>query len=119
MAWACRGHLRIGLQCARQELTYQYSNFGVPGLGFKRGLSENLVIAPYARLATMVDPGAAAANFNRLPESAVADAYGFYEALDFTPSRLPEGQTVAVVRAYMATTRAMTVVASPMRCSTA
>ena len=48
-----------------KELTYQYSNFGVPGLGFKRGLSENLVIAPYATaLATMVDPGAAAANLN-------------------------------------------------------
>ena len=45
-----------------KELTYQYSNFGVPGLGFKRGLSENLVIAPYATaLAPMVDPGAAAA----------------------------------------------------------
>src|SRR5439155_745578 len=30
------------------ELTYQYSNFGVPGLGLERGLSEDLVIAPYA-----------------------------------------------------------------------
>ena len=50
-----------------KELTYQYSNFGVPGLGFKRGLSENVVIAPYATaLAAMVDPAAAAANFARL-----------------------------------------------------
>ena len=38
------------------ELTYQYSNFGVPGLGLKRGLGENIVIAPYATaLAAMVD----------------------------------------------------------------
>ncbi len=38
------------------ELTYQYSNFGVPGLGLKRGLSEDAVIAPYATaLAAMVD----------------------------------------------------------------
>ncbi len=95
-----------------KELTYQYSNFGVPGLGFKRGLSENLVIAPYATaLATMVDPGAAAANFKRLAGIGGSGRYGFYEALDFTPSRLPEGQTVAVVRAYMAHHQGMTVVA--------
>ena len=49
------------------DLTYQYSNFGVPGLGLERGLSEDLVVAPYATaLAAMVDPGAAARNFTRL-----------------------------------------------------
>ena len=49
------------------ELTYQYSNFGVPGLGLKRGLGEDLVVAPYATaLAAMVDPAAAARNFARL-----------------------------------------------------
>ena len=49
------------------EFTYQYSNFGVPGLGLKRGLGENVVVAPYATaLATMVDPRAAARNFARL-----------------------------------------------------
>ena len=43
------------------QLTYQYSNFGVPGLGLKRGLSEDVVVAPYATaLAAMIDPGAAA-----------------------------------------------------------
>ena len=48
------------------ELTYQYSNFGVPGLGLKRGLSENTVIAPYATaLAAMVDPAAAVTQFPR------------------------------------------------------
>ena len=95
-----------------KELTYQYSNFGVPGLGFKRGLSENLVIAPYATaLATMVDPAAAASNFNRLAAIGGRGRYGFYEALDFTPSRLPEGQAVAIVRAYMAHHQGMTVVA--------
>ena len=49
------------------ELTYQYSNFGVPGLGLKRGLGENRVIAPYATgLASMIDPSAAEMNFKRL-----------------------------------------------------
>ena len=76
------------------ELTYQYSNFGVPGLGLKRGLGENNVIAPYATgLATMVDPAAAAANFNRLATLGAEGRYGFYEAVDFTPTRVQEGET--------------------------
>jgi len=95
-----------------KELTYQYSNFGVPGLGFKRGLRENVVIAPYATaLAAMVDPTAAAANFVRLAGIGGCGHYGFYEALDFTPSRLPEGRTQAVVRTYMAHHQGMTIVA--------
>ncbi len=52
------------------ELTYQYSNFGIPGLGLKRGLSENIVVAPYATaLASMIDPVAAVQNFNGLAEA--------------------------------------------------
>ena len=94
------------------EFTYQYSNFGVPGLGLKRGLSENLVVAPYATaLATMVDPGAAARNFARLAAAGARGRYGYYEALDYTPTRLPDGKDVAVVRAYMAHHQGMTVVA--------
>ncbi|MDP1962428.1 MAG: glucoamylase family protein, partial [Reyranella sp.] len=95
-----------------KELTYQYSNFGVPGLGFKRGLSENAVVAPYATaLAAMVNPSAATANFARLAEIGGRGRYGFYEAIDFTPARLPEGKTQWVVRAYMAHHQGMTVVA--------
>ncbi len=94
------------------ELTYQYSNFGVPGLGLKRGLSENAVIAPYATaLASMVDAEAAAANFSRLLRAGGRGRYGWYEALDYTPSRVPEGETVAIVRAYMAHHQGMTLVA--------
>ncbi len=95
-----------------KELTYQYSNFGVPGLGLKRGLAENVVIAPYATaLATMVNPPAALANFARLAAIGARGQYGFYEAVDFTPARLPDGQTHAVVRAYMAHHQGMSVVA--------
>ncbi|MBL8673294.1 MAG: glycosyl transferase, partial [Rhodospirillales bacterium] len=95
-----------------RELTYQYSNFGVPGLGFKRGLSENAVVAPYATgLAAMVDPAAASANFARLAAAGALGAYGFYEALDYTPTRLPEGRDVSIVRAYMAHHQGMTIVA--------
>jgi cyclic beta-1,2-glucan synthetase len=94
------------------EMTYQYSNFGVPGLGLRRGLSDDVVVAPYATaLAAMIDPAAAARNFRRLVDAGGSGAYGFYEALDYTPSRLPENALVAVVRAYMAHHQGMSLVA--------
>jgi cyclic beta-1,2-glucan synthetase len=94
------------------ELTYQYSNFGVPDLGLKRGLGENIVVAPYATaLAAMVDPQAAARNLEQLSGIGGRGRYGFYEALDYTPVRVPEGSSVAVVRAFMAHHQGMTIVA--------
>ena len=94
------------------DLTYQYSSFGVPGLGLERGLGDDLVIAPYATaLAAMVDPSAAARNFGELARAGGLGPYGFYEALDYTRERLPEGAQVAVIRAYMAHHQGMTVVA--------
>ncbi len=93
------------------EFTYQYSAFGVPDLGYKRGLTENIVIAPYATgLAAMVDPVAAARNFKYLADEGGRGQYGWYEALDYTPDRLPEGANVAVVRAYMAHHQAMSLI---------
>ncbi len=72
------------------ELTYQYSSFGIPDLGLKRGLGDNTVIAPYATaLAAMVDPQAAARNFVRLAEIGGRGRYGWYEALDYTKSAPP------------------------------
>src|SRR5712691_3383323 len=94
------------------ELTYQYANFGVPGLGLKRGLSEDVVVAPYATaLAAMIDPGTAAQNFVRLTEAGASGRYGFYEALDYTATRVPEDKHVAVVHAYMAHHQGMSLVA--------
>ncbi len=94
------------------DFTYQYSSFGIPGLGLKRGLSEDVVVAPYATaLAAMIDPGSATQNFARLAKAGGMGAYGFYEALDYTSSRLPEGETVAVVRTYFAHHQGMSLVA--------
>jgi cellobiose phosphorylase len=85
------------------HLNYQYHAFGVPGLGLKRWLAEDLVIAPYASaLALMVAPEAACQNLQRLAASGFEGRYGFYEAIDYTASRLPRGQTSAVVRSFMA-----------------
>ncbi|HEY5471735.1 MAG TPA: glucoamylase family protein, partial [Candidatus Limnocylindrales bacterium] len=94
------------------EFTYQYSNFGVPGLGLKRGLADNAVVAPYATaLASMVDPQAAVQNFERLEALGARGRYGFYEALDFTRARVPDGDRVAIVRAFMAHHQGMTITA--------
>jgi cyclic beta-1,2-glucan synthetase len=95
-----------------REMTYQYMNFGVPGLGLKRGLSENLVIAPYATgLATMVDARAALANFAALEAIGARGRFGFYEAVDFTPGRVPDGARFAIVKTYMAHHQGMTLLA--------
>ena len=85
------------------HLNYQYRAFGVPGLGLKRGLAEDLVIAPYASaLALMVAPEEACLNLQRLALEGREGRYGFYESVDYTPSRLPRGETCAVVRSFMA-----------------
>lgn len=92
--------------------TYQYSGFGVPGLGLKRGLSEDVVIAPYATaLAAMIEPKAAIKNLVRLGAAGAAGRYGFREALDYTERRLPEGESVAIVNSYMAHHQGMALVA--------
>ncbi len=94
------------------EMTYQYSNFGVPGLGLKRGLSENRVVAPYATgLATMVDPAAAVRNFAALAALGAEGRFGFYEAVDFTGSRLQDRDQPAIVRSFMAHHQGMTITA--------
>ncbi len=85
------------------QMNYQYRAFGVPGLGLKRGLSADLVVAPYATaLALMVMPEEACVNLERLSDSGMLGKYGFYEAADYTPSRIPRGQDKAVVRSFMA-----------------
>ena len=94
------------------EHTYQYASFGVPGLGLKRGLGDDAVVAPYATaLAAMIVPHTAVRNFERLASAGGRGRYGWYEALDYTPARLPEGQKVAVVRSYMAHHQGMTLIA--------
>ncbi len=85
------------------QLNYQYRAFGVPGLGLKRGLADDLVIAPYASaLALMVAPEEACLNMQRLVDEGCEGKFGFYEAIDYTPSRLSGRQSSAVIRSFMA-----------------
>ncbi len=92
-----------GYNMVDTSLNYQYRAFGVPGLGFKRGLSDDLVISPYSTImALMVSPEAAFQNLQLLKENGFESNYGFYEAIDYTPSRLPRKQTHSVVKSFMA-----------------
>ena len=94
------------------QQSYQYRAFGVPGLGFKRGLGDDLVIAPYASaLALTVRPREACRNLQVLASSGFLGAYGFYEAVDYTPMRVPRGKSNAIVRAFMAHHQGMSLLA--------
>ncbi len=94
--------------------TYQYRSFGVPGLGFKRGLEEDLVISPYSTaLALAIDPIKAIKNFHALSQKKqnLYNDYGFYESIDFTRQHGPQGERGLIVYAYMAHHQGMTLLA--------
>ncbi|MEO8574506.1 MAG: glucoamylase family protein, partial [Pyrinomonadaceae bacterium] len=94
------------------QRNYQYYAFGVPGLGLKRGLSEDLVVAPYATaLAALVSPNAAIQNFRYLESEGALTRFGFYESIDYTPVRLPPKKDSVVIRAFMAHHQGMILVA--------
>ena len=95
-----------------QEHRYRYQAFGTPGLGLKRGLPRDQVIAPYASaLALAVAPGHATANLRRLSAMGAEGRYGMWEALDFTPDRVPANARFTPVIAYMAHHQGMTLCA--------
>jgi cyclic beta-1,2-glucan synthetase len=101
-----------GYSIQNSTFDYQYQAFGVPGLGLKRGLGHDLVVAPYATaLAATVHPREALRNLRRLTRDQAAGAFGFYEAIDYTRERLPEGRRSLVVRSYMAHHQGMSLVA--------
>lgn len=98
-----------GYNAVDAQYNYLYRAFGVPGLGLKRGLEEDLVIAPYASaLALMVKPQLACQNLQRLATEDALGKFGFYEAIDYTQSRLPPETKKALIRSYMAHHQGMT-----------
>ncbi|MCA1324775.1 cyclic beta 1-2 glucan synthetase [Herbaspirillum seropedicae] len=97
------GMSESGYHAFDASLNYQYRTFGIPGLGFKRGLADDLVVAPYASvMALMVSPQAACLNLQKMQAAGLEGKYGFYEAIDYTSARLPRGQDSVVVRSFMA-----------------
>ena len=84
-------------------LNYQYRAFGVPGIGMKRDLADDLVIAPYASaMGLMVLPKESCENLQRLSQEGFEGRYGLFEAIDYTPARLPRGKKFAVIQSFMA-----------------
>ncbi|MCZ8513949.1 glycosyl transferase family 36 [Paenibacillus filicis] len=85
------------------QMNYQYRAFGVPGLGFQRGLEQDLVLAPYATaMALPYAPKEGLKALKRMEQLGGRGKYGFYEALDFTPKRMPAGRDHVVIRSFMA-----------------
>jgi cyclic beta-1,2-glucan synthetase len=92
--------------------TYQYRSFGIPGLGFKRDLEEDLVVTPYASiLAVSIRPRTVVENVAKLQAMGMVGTYGLFEALDLRPDRAPDGRPHTVVRSYMAHHQGMLLVA--------
>ena len=92
-----------GYNMVDANLNYQYHPFGVPGLGFKRGLAEDLVISPYSTvMSLMVAPQSAYENLLVLKKEGFEGRFGFFEAIDYTPSRLLRKQNYSIINSFMA-----------------
>lgn len=96
------GMSESGYNMVDAHLNYQYKSFGIPGIGFRRGLGEDLVISPYSTvLALMVAPKEAYNNLEVLKEEGYEGYYGFYEAIDYTTTRLLRKQKSVVIKSFM------------------
>ena len=94
------------------QLNYQYGPFGIPGLGLKRGLGDDLVVSPYSTaLAAMVEPHASLENMSRLIREGALTRFGFYESIDYTKDRLQPDQKRVLIRAFMVHHQGMILVA--------
>jgi len=97
------GMSESGYNTVDVNMNYQYRAFGVPGLGLKRGLGSEIVVAPYASmLALMVDAEAACVNLQKLDSIGLTGEFGFYEAIDYTSHRLPHNKDSEIIRSFMA-----------------
>ncbi len=82
---------------------YQYKAFGIPWLGLKRGLADEMVVSSYGSILAIQDiPKEVINNLKELEKQGMKGKYGFYEAIDYTPSRLRSKQKYEVVKTYMA-----------------
>ena len=80
---------------------YQYKAFGIPWLGLKRGLSDEIVTSSYGCiLAINEEAKQVIDNLKILQEEGMFNKYGFYESIDFTPGRTKNGYEP--VKTYMA-----------------
>lgn len=94
------------------DLHYQYRTFGVPGLGLKRGLADEYVVAPYATLlALMVKSKISIQNLKEIEKIGGLGLFGFYDAIDYTQSHLTEDVPFKIVKMYMVHHHGMSLIA--------
>lgn len=105
------GVSEAGYNARDLNFNYQYGPFGIPGLGLKRGLRDELVISPYSTmLASMVLPKESLANLVYLEKMEVLGEYGFYESIDYTPERLPKNKKSIILKSFMAHHQGMSLI---------
>ena len=82
---------------------YQYKAFGIPWLGLKRGLADEMVVSAYGSVLAINDyPEETIENLKAIEKEGMYDKYGFYESIDYTLNRLKKDEKRAVVKTYMA-----------------
>lgn len=94
------------------DLHYQYRTFGAPGLGLKRGLADEYVVAPYASLLSlMVEITDPMKNLKEIEKAGGLGIFGFYDAIDYTPAHLTEGVSFKLVKTYIVHHHGMSLIA--------
>lgn len=82
-------------------LAYRYKAMGVQKIGEKPHLDDEMVVSPYSTFLTLsAFPEDSFRNLIALEELGMVGKYGFYEAMDFTESRV--GRMPERVETYMA-----------------
>ena len=82
---------------------YQYKAFGIPWLGLKRGLDEDIVVSSYSVFLSLIyELNDSIKNIRKLEKEGMLGQYGFYESVDYTSSRLKPNETKKIVKTYMA-----------------
>jgi cyclic beta-1,2-glucan synthetase len=105
------GISEAGFNARDLNFNYQYGPFGIPGLGLKRGLRDDLVVSPYSTmLAAMVFPHEALENLGNIEKLEGLGHYGFYESMDYTPERVPKGKKSVILKSYMAHHQGMSLI---------
>ena len=67
---------------------YQYKTFGLPWLGLKRDLDDEIVISPYSTaMALTFYPKEAIDNLILIDKNLGTGKYGFYESIDYKPKK--------------------------------
>ncbi len=96
-------------------MNYQYRANGVPRLALDPAIGKEKVISPYSSFLCLgVARRAAIKNLEKLRSAGAYGKHGFYEAVDFTVSRV--GLSSEIVRSYMSHHVGMSIIAATNAC---